>query len=490
MFFSRSKAKRSSSPLSVTKVTDNGGSGKVVVAKRKPLAHGGAAPTHRSGSGDATARSESAGTAKRAGARGAEHGGSRATGAAKPKPAAVADAWAQTHRVALGQRERSARLAAQRDGKPWTLHADQQTRDVLAECAQREVGTATAAKYRRAYDNLRASGLTALEAASTRAHYDFLRTACRFCMAEDVREWRAASERAIKRSDLASAQRRTERAFRLAAVLDEMFLQPDRLTWKDKPKAERGPSKSKRSTHAPAPDMAAGLLLEHQERVQQRHAERLVVLALTGCRPAELRNGVRLEALRSKGGRRLLRATLLGAKWDGGNRGHHDRVLQFPADTGATAVLAAQVEAKGGRWTLTTTEADVRSLNRALSGAGMSCYSFRHQVASELKEQVATGQRTAEEAAAAMGHASTASLAFYGKRSHARGGRKLRAVASDKVRSVPVTFAAKAAARAARAAKAAMGAAPRPAAASAPPTPRAAMSKPVGPLARGLRPKR
>ena len=153
-------------------------------------------------------------------------------------------------------------------------------------------------------------------------------------------------------------------------------------------------------------------------------------------------------------------------------------------------MLAAQAEAKGGRWTLTTTEADVRSLNRALAGAGMSCYSFRHQVASELKEQVATGERTAEEAAAAMGHASTASLAYYGKRSHARGGRKLRAVASDKVRSVPVTFTAKAAARAARAAKAGSGAAPRPAAPSASPTPRAAMSKPVGPLARGPRPPR
>ena len=61
-----------------------------------------------------------------------------------------------------------------------------------------------------------------------------------------------ASERAMKRDDIASAQRRTERAFRLAAVLDEMSLQPGRLTWKDKPKAERGPSKSKRSTHAPA----------------------------------------------------------------------------------------------------------------------------------------------------------------------------------------------------------------------------------------------
>lgn len=174
---------------------------------------------------------------------------------------------------------------------------------------------------------------------------------------------------------------------------------------------------------------------------------------------------MRLEALRSKGGRLVLRATMLGAKWNGGNRGHHDRVLQFPADTGAAAVLAAQVEARGSRWTLTTTDADVRSLNRALrSGAGISCYSFRHQIASELKEQVATGQRTAEEAAAAMGHASTASLAYYGSRSRARGGRVLRAVASDQVRVKAVTFTAREAARKARQAqqaKAKMGAVPR-----------------------------
>lgn len=484
MFFSRKSAKPSSSPLSVTKVTDNGGS------DLNGANHFGRSRV-RSGSEGHTARSESVGTAERAGARGAEHGGSRAARAPDAQPAAVADGWARTHDAALRQRERSARLAAQRDGRPWTLHADQQTRDVLAECQRHEVGAATAVKYRRAYDNLRASGLTALEAASTRAHYDFLRTACRFCMSEDTRKWRAASEQAMKRGDLASAQRRTERAFRLAAVMDEMFLQPGRLTWKDKPKAERKPSKSKRNSGAPSPDLAAGTLLGQQQRVQQRHGERLIVLALTGCRPAELRNGVRLEALRSKAGRMVLRATLLGAKWNGENRGHHDRVLQFPADSGAAAVLAAQVEAAGGKWALKTTEADVRSLNRALrSGAGMSCYSFRHQVASDLKEQVATGERTPEEAAAAMGHASTASLASYGKRSQARGGRKLRAVASDKVRSVPVTFAAKAAARAARAAKAGIGAAPRPAAAAAPPPPRAAISKPIGPLAGGPRPPR
>lgn len=486
MFFSRDNAKRSSPFSDGLKPSENGGS------DRNGANHFGRSRV-RSGSEGHTARSGSVGTAERAGARGAEHGGSRATGAAKPKPAAVADAWAQTHRVALGQRERSARLAAQRDGKPWTLHADQQTRDVLAECPRREVGAATAAEYRRVYERLCASGKTPLEAASTQAHWNKLRTACRYCMEQDAREWRAASERAMKRGDLASAQRRTERAFRLTTVMDELFLQPHRLTWKDKPKAERKPSKSKRSTSAPTPNVAAGLLLGRQGRVQERHAERLIVLALTGCRPAELRNGVRLEALHSKGGRRVLRATLLGAKWNGGNRGHHDRVLQVPADTGAAAVLAAQVEAKGGGWTLTTTGADVRSLNRALSGAGMSCYSFRHQQGSELKAAVSSGAMSAEEAAAAMGHASTASLSYYGSRSKARGGRKLRAVASDKVRSVPVTFAAKAAARAARAAKAAkakagIGAAPRPAATSAPPTPRAAMSKPVGPLARGPKP--
>ena len=441
----------------------------------------------RSESEGHTARSESVGAAERAGARGASHGGSRATRAPEAHPAAVADGWARTHDAALRQREQSARLAAQRSSKPWTLHADEQTRAVLAECPRREVGAATAAEYRRVYERLCASGKTPLEAASTQAHWNKLRTATRYCMERDARAWRAASERARERGDIASAQRRTERAFRLAAVLDEMFLQPGRLTWKDKPKAERKPSKSKRSTSAPAPNVAAGLLLGRQERVQERHAERLAVLALTGCRPAELRAGVSLKVIDGKRGP-VLHVTIKGAKVDT-SRGHEARALQFPANDGAAAVLAAEAQAKGGIWRLTTTEADVRSLNRALkAGAGISCYSFRHQQGSELKAAVSSGAMSAEEAAAAMGHASTASLAFYGRRSHARGGRKLRAVASDRVRSVPVTFAAKATARATRAAKAAMGAAPRPAAASAPPTPRAAMSKPVGPLAKGPRP--
>lgn len=484
MFFSRKKI-TSSSPLSDgVKPSDNGGSGKVAEAKRKPLIHGGAAPSRRSGSGDAAGRSVSAGPA--------EHGGSRAT-APEGSPAAVAAGWAQAHAQAIGEREARARLAAQRSGRTWTLHADEQTRAILADCPERRVSAATAAKYRRAYDNLRASGQTALEAASTRSHWDFLRTATRFCMEVDVRTWRAASERAMKRGDLASAQRRTERAWRLATVLDNMFIQHDRRTWVHK-SAEmkavgaRPVSKSKRSTRAPAPDVAAGVLLGRQQRVQERHAERLAVLALTGCRPAELRAGVSYKVIEGKRGA-VLHITLHGAKWNGAGRGLQARAIQVPVDTSATRALAADARAAGGKRMLTTTDADHRSLNRALAAGvvGLSCYSFRHQQGSELKEAVSSGAMSAEEAAAAMGHASTASLSHYGSRSKARGGRKLRAMASDPVRTVPVTFKAKAAARAARAAH--LGAAPGAAAPATPTPPRAAMSKPVGPLARGLRPK-
>lgn len=484
MFFSRKKT-ASSSPLSDgVKPSDNGGSGKVDGAKRKPLAYGGAAPSRRSGSADAAARSASAGPG--------EHGGSRAT-APKASPTAVAAGWAQAHAQTLGERESRARLAAQRSGRPWTLHADEQTRQILADCPERRVSAATAAKYRRAYDNLRATGRTALEAAGTRAHWDFLRTACRFCMEADARAWRAASERAMKRGDLASAQRRTERAWRLATVLDSMFIQQDRQTWSHKAAemkaaGTRPVTKSKRSTRAPAPEVAAGVLLGRQQRVQERHAERLAVLALTGCRPAELRAGVSFKVIEGKHGA-VLHLTLHGAKWNGEGRGLQARAIQLPLDTNVTRALAQAARVAGGKRMLTTTDADHRSLNRALSKGvvGLSCYSFRHQQGSELKEAIASGTMSAEEAAAAMGHASTASLSYYGNRSKARGGRKLHAKASDPVRTVPVTFKAKAAARAARAAH--LGAAPSAAAPAKPTPPRAAMSKPVGPLAKGPRPK-
>lgn len=422
--------------------SDNGGRVKVGLRKQASLVPdraGGESQQHTPRSG------------KR---RGAEHGGSHATDA----PSAyypLAGKWADKHHAALADREKVAQMAAMRSGKPWTLHADQQTQAILADCPKRDASPPTLAAYRRDYERLRQRGQTPLQAATTRAHWDRLRTACRVSMEQDIRAWRAASERARKRGDLESAQRRTERAFRLGVAMDEMFMQPHRRTWAHKAAEMRAagiksPGKSKRSTTAPAPDLAAVALLAGSRRgmkVAERHGERLAALALFGMRPAELMKGVLLQV---KGGSNApyLTAQIAGAKV-GGRRGQEARVIRIPVEGTAATALAEVIGARGGLWTMTTTPADYRSLNRALkSGANVSCYTFRHQLGSECKEAIATGAMSAEEAARIMGHRSTASLSFYGSRAKSRGGRRLQANATDKVRSRPVSYVQRADARA------------------------------------------
>jgi len=427
------------------KLSENGGRNGRVERERNPKSHsGGAAPTGRSASVDPAER-----TRAPALVRGAEHGGSRATGV-QAGHSPLAGEWADKHRAALRQAEQIACAAALRSGKPWTLHADQQTRTVLTACPDRSnVSDETAAEYRKVYERLRESGRTPFEAATTRHHFDKLRTAARFCMEQDINALRAASERARKRNDIDSAQRRTERAFHLAVVMDELFIQPGRLTWKDKPLSERGPSKSKRRTATPPPDMAGAVLLTGRRqgtKVGDRHAMRLAILSLTGCRPAELRKGVLVQTTDCG---RFLTVQIRGAKVNA-ERGQKARVIRVPIAGSSTKMLASEAQISGGRLKISTTDADYRSLNRALQKAGVSCYSFRHQVASELKEAVSTGEMPPQEAAAVMGHRSTESLSYYGTRSKSRGGRPLRANATNHVKVVPVDYAARAIARATR----------------------------------------
>ncbi|KFX28141.1 hypothetical protein KR96_14525 [Ralstonia solanacearum] len=168
---------------------------------------------------------------------------------------AQATIWGHSITHVLRDREASARQAAERDTKPWTLHADQQTRNILRDEEQRKVSPTTAAKYRREYERLRAEGLTALDKARTRQHYDLLRTASHYCMETDVRALRASSERARRAGHLDQAQRLTLEAWKLAVEMDVQFRQPDRKTWKDKADAMRAAgepivSKSKRDTIA------------------------------------------------------------------------------------------------------------------------------------------------------------------------------------------------------------------------------------------------
>jgi len=289
-------------------------------------------------------------------------------------------------------------------------------------------------------------------------------------MAEDARAWRALSEQARKAGDIPRAQECTVEAWRLAVALDDQFLIEGHQTWKDKAQAmkangQKPVDKSKRRTGAPVADVApCTLLTAHQRgtRLAERHSERLAVLALTGCRPAELQAGVAVRLWHDSQGRPAVVVEIQGAKVDA-QRGLTVRRLGFPVAGGGSAVqaLAQLCEQRGGRYTLTTTPADYRSLNRALQGSGLSCYSFRHAVGSDLKADIASGKATPEQAARAMGHRSTESLTYYGTRSRGRGGQRPRAMASEPVKKVAVTRTAKAQARVKKANAKATAKAPR-----------------------------
>lgn len=200
--------RRRSSPLSGVLTTDNGGSFARQERERLPKRqNGGAAPRARNESEGRTRVTEL--TAQDA--------------PPKYERARLAGGWEAAHAGPLAEAKQSAQRAAARSGKPWTLEADKQTRAILDDFPARSVKTETLAKYRADYDRLRARGVSPLEAAATPAHWQRLRTACRFCMAEDVRRWRAASERARRVGDLDAAQRLTIEAHRLAVALDGWF---------------------------------------------------------------------------------------------------------------------------------------------------------------------------------------------------------------------------------------------------------------------------
>lgn len=267
-------------------------------------------------------------------------------------------------------------------------------------------------------------------------------------MSEDARAWRALSEQARKAGDIPRAQTCTAEAWRLAVALDDQFYGTGHPTWADKAKAmkasgQKPVDKSKRRTCAPVPDVAPCTLLTANQRgtrLVERHSERLAVLALTGCRPAELQAGVEVRLWHDSKGRPAVVVEIQGAKVDA-QRGHAVRRLGFPLAGAGSAVqaLAQLCKERGGRYTLATSPADYRSLNRALQGSGLSCYAFRHAVGSDLKADIASGKATPQQAARTMGHRSTASLAYYGTRSRGRSGQRPRAMASATVKEAPVT---------------------------------------------------
>lgn len=146
----------------------------------------------------------------------------------------------------------------------------------------------------------------------------------------------------------------------------------------------------------------------------------IAIMALAGCRPAELAAGVDAQL---RGGELTL--TIRGAKVTQGpaGTGQSLRAITYDASAPHVAVqrLAVAAAAAGGRMTITCGDRNVRCLvDRACDKAGIKSvppYAFRHALASDLKAAGYGG----ETAAGALGHRSTATQSRYGHRN--QGGR-------------------------------------------------------------------
>jgi integrase len=174
---------------------------------------------------------------------------------------------------------------------------------------------------------------------------------------------------------------------------------------------------------------------------QPRDRWPLAVMAITGCRPAELRAGVILKALPD--GR--VKCQIHGVKVREGAGQPWREIVEDPR-----AALGHELGhalwkrlAEGGAIKVRIAPAGhafqdrVSRLARRLEFGGVSAYSFRHQVAADLKALVAEGRISGAEASAALGHASARMRKHYGHRSQSRrcGGRALQVRAARPVRS-------------------------------------------------------
>lgn len=329
----------------------------------------------------------------------------------------------------LAEAQRLAEAEALRLRRPAGVAMDRVVRAVLDDAARTSANpsAATQAAYRRDHERLWAGGITPLDHASTRAHFDRLRSACRWTEAQEIARLRSLAEAARKAKEPEAMREYTRQAFERAIVFRALYLDADHPTWADKAAALRAAgqrpisrSKRKAGRHAPTPDQLLVALAGQPGRCVR--AELFAcVFAVFGIRPAELVRGVVLETTATG-----LRLAVAGAKVDA-TRGQPMRVLEVDTTRRgqsalAVALLRAHVEESGGN--LSASAADIVAVRRAMREVqeGLSPYAFRHAVASSVK-----ASQSRAGVAAWLGHSNDRTQQGYG---NARSGRGAVAVKS------------------------------------------------------------
>lgn len=371
-----------------------------------------------------------------------------ATETTQPRPGdGLPDELRARYAATLGEAHARAKAEGLRLRVPAGIAQDRAIRAVLdaASSSGANPSADTVAAYRRDHARLWVAGATPLDHASTRAHFDRLRSACRWVEAQEIARLRDLAETARKAKDVDAMRAYTVAAFERATVFRALYLDSDRPTWAHKAHAMRAAglrpvSKSKRQAgrRALSPDRLLVALGQQPGRCARVEAMAMV-FALFGIRPAELARGVVLDNT-AQG----LRLGVAGAKLDA-VRGQPLRVLEVePTRRGqsglAVALLRAYVEDNGGE--ITATPADVVAVRRAMRQAqpGLSPYAYRHARASDAK---ASQGRAG--AAAWLGHSNDKTQQGYGNARSARGAVTIKAAQASRpvrrTKTLPLTLA-------------------------------------------------
>ncbi|EDR3872539.1 TPA: site-specific integrase [Klebsiella oxytoca] len=270
--------------------------------------------------------------------------------------------------------------------------------------------------------------------AGTASSFDKRRTAFRFCITEEIQNLRRKSEKAMRSKDYEAGKKLIQEAFKLAIKFEDEFLSDNRILFNDV-KSQEGFkkvsfSKKKGLKKAPDPDVVLNGL-ELKKNLYDRHSLAFAVISVFGIRPAEMQKGVKLTF---KDG--MIYALVKGAKVSD-DKGHKHRAIGVSVRDGnkCDQVIMEAIYKNGGEVLATQTKSDYDSLRKYFNNHynGTSLYTYRHQVASDLKKAGVSKTQIAE----VMGHRTTESQVHYGYARSSRGGRSMVAKGSNEVISSP-----------------------------------------------------
>ncbi|EEI2597433.1 site-specific integrase [Salmonella enterica] len=270
--------------------------------------------------------------------------------------------------------------------------------------------------------------------AGTASSFDKRRTAFRFCLVEEIQELRRKAEKAMRSKDYDTGKKLTQDAFKLAIKFEDEFLSDNRILFNDV-KSQEGFkkvsfSKKKGLKKAPDPDVVLNGL-ELKKDLYNRHSLAFAVISTFGIRPAEMQKGVKLTF---KDG--MIYALVKGAKVSD-DKGHKHRAVGSSVRDGnkCDQVIMEAIYNNNGEVLATQTKRDYDSLRKYFNNHynGTSLYTYRHQVASDLKKAGVSKTQIAE----VMGHRTTESQVHYGYARSSRGGRSMVAKGSNEVISSP-----------------------------------------------------